>query len=181
MIISDTYSSLARMLDYPAGKPELQASHEVVSAFLDAHRLGSPLSAFAGYVAAAPLAALQEDYVATFDFNPATAPYLGHHLFGDNQKKGEYMIRLKQEFRRLNFNPDGNELPDHLGVLLAFLAHLGRHEDAAVRKQFIAGYVLTGLQRFKAAFAGRGESPWQALVAAAEAVCAADCKEVAPC
>lgn len=181
MIITDTYASLARMLDYPAEKMELQASREVVSAFLDAHCLSSPLPAFAGYVAAAQLATLQEDYVATFDFNPATAPYLGHHLFGDNQKKGEYMIRLKQEFRRLNFNPNGNELPDHLGVLLAFLSHLARHEDASVRRLFISSYVLPGLQRFKVAFGGRGESPWQALVEAAEAVCAADCKEVNPC
>jgi nitrate reductase molybdenum cofactor assembly chaperone NarJ/NarW len=181
MMVTGTYASLARMLDYPTEKKELEAAQGVVSAFLDAIHLDSPLSAFAGYVAAARLAELQEDYVATFDFNPVTAPYLGHHLFGDNQKKGEYMISLKQEFSRRNFNPAGNELPDHLGVLLAFLAHLARHEDASVRRLFISGYVLPGLQRLKAAFAGRGESPWQAPVAAAEAVCAAECKGVAPC
>ena len=36
------------------------------------------------------------------------------------------MIRLKQEFDRCGFTPVGNELPDHLSVVLAFLAHLAR-------------------------------------------------------
>jgi hypothetical protein len=34
------------------------------------------------------------------------------------------MIGLKQEFGRHDFAPAGNELPDHLAVLLGFLAHL---------------------------------------------------------
>jgi nitrate reductase delta subunit len=175
MTSADTYASLARMLDYPAEKNGLHEAHGVVRTFLDERHPGCSIASFAEFVAASPLATLQEEYVATFDFNPATAPYLGHHLFGNNQKKGGYMISLKQEFSRLDFHPAGNELPDHLAVVLGFLAHLARHEDDAVRRQFIACYVLPGLQRLNAAFAARRQSPWQALVEAAEWLCAADC------
>jgi nitrate reductase molybdenum cofactor assembly chaperone NarJ/NarW len=181
MTIADTYASLARMLDYPADKQALETDIGVVNRFLDERHLDRPISFFADFVDASPLAAMQEEYVATFDFNPATAAYLGHHLFGDNQKKGGFMIRLKQEFSRYEFVPAGRELPDHLAVVLAFLAHLARHENDAVRREFISHYVLPGLQRLNAAFAARQQSPWQSLVEAAERLCTADCKEEAPC
>ena len=116
MTIAASYDALARMLDYPLDKERLQTDYNLVSDFLNKQRLDSSISSFAEFAAASSLAALQEEYVATFDFNPATAPYLGHHLFGDNQKKGGYMIMLKQEFERRGYIPAGVELPDHLSV-----------------------------------------------------------------
>ena len=181
MTITESYAGLARMLDYPDKKESLLSAHDVVDGFLRKTGLACPTGPFTEFVTSSSLAEIQEDYVACFDFNPATAPYLGHHLYGDNQKKGAYMIRLKQEFSRHEFTPSGNELPDHLAVVLAFLAHLARHEDEAVRRQFITYYVLPGLQLLNAAFAARQHSPWQSLIEAAEGLCTADCKEVTPC
>lgn len=181
MTIAASYDALARMLDYPAEKNGLQTDYDVVCEFLMGHELDCPLSLFADFAAASPLAALQEEYVATFDFNPATAPYLGHHLFGDNQKKGGYMIRLKQEFIRYGYSPAGNELPDHVSVLLGFLAHLARQEENGVRRPLIAEGVLPGIERLDAAFAERRNSPWKVVIEAARLLCAHDCKEVQPC
>ncbi len=181
MTIADTYASLACMFDYPVTTQALAESQSHVAAFLDACHPGCSTATLAAFSAALPLAAVQEEYVATFDFNPATAPYLGHHLYGDNQKKAGYMVRLKQEYSRYDFVPPCNELPDHLAVVLAFLAHLARHEDDAARKQFISLYVLPGVQRLKAAFADRRQSPWHAPVDAVERLCIAECEEVTPC
>ena len=181
MILAETYLSLARMLDYPAEKEGLQAARAVVSGCLDERRLGCSLASFADFVALSPMATLQEEYVATFDFNPATAPYLGHHLFGDNQKKGGYLIGLKQEFGRYGFAPPGNELPDHVSVVLCFLAHLAQKKSDAARKTFIAVSVLPGMERLCAVFADRQGSPWTPVVEAARLLCAADCKEVPSC
>ena len=181
MTITETYISLARLLDYPAEKQELETAHSAVSAFLGNRKTDCALSSFADLVAASPLAALQEEYVATFDFNPATAPYLGHHLFGDNQKKGGYMIGLKQEYDRHGYIPSTNELPDHLPVVLGFLAHLTREEGSAQRRPFIADMLLPGMEKLSAVFAARPECPWKPLIEAALFVCTADCKEVTPC
>jgi nitrate reductase delta subunit len=180
MNISEPYASLARLLDYPVGKERLAEDTAVVSAFLENERLDCAIAPFAAFVAASPLATVQEAYVATFDFNPTTAPYLGHHLFGDNQKKGGYMIGLKQEYARHGFTPTGNELPDHLPMVLEFLAHLARENRNGTRQPFIAESVLPGLERLANVFADR-ESPWKPVVAAAHTLCAADGKEVTPC
>jgi nitrate reductase delta subunit len=181
MTIAATYASLAGMLDYPAEKQGLQKAHDVVSAYLGDHHPDWSLAPFADFLAASSLAELQEEYVTTFDFNPATAPYLGHHLFGDNQKKGGYMIRLKEEFSRHDFVPAGSELPDHVAVVLSFLSHLSDTGDDAARREFISYYVLPGLRRLNEAFAGRSPSPWRPVIDLAERLCAVDSKEVAPC
>jgi nitrate reductase delta subunit len=181
MNISETYASLSRMLDYPAAKEGLAKDAAVVSAFLENKRLDCAIDSFAAFVVASPLATVQEAYVATFDFNPTTAPYLGHHLFGDNQKKGEYMIGLKQEYARHGFTPTSNELPDHLSLVLAFLAHLARDSEDRTRQPFIAASVLPGLERLDKVFADRRDCPWKPLVDAVHSLCALDGKEVTPC
>ncbi len=181
MTIADSYDALARMTDYPSQKALMQDDCELVRSFMLRQGLESSLSSFAEFTAASTLTALQEEYVATFDFNPATAPYLGHHLFGDNQKKGGYMIMLKQEFERCGYIPAGVELPDHISVVLGFLAHLARNGGVTERQSFIAKCVLPGLERLDTAFADRQESRWKALLETAILICADDCKEVHSC
>ena len=174
MKLTDCYASLARMLDYPAGKDGMLADHATVSRFLQKKEIESPLAPFARFVESSALAKLQEEYVATFDFNPAVALYLGHHLFGDNQKKGVYLIRLKQEFGRHGFTPPGSELPDHLPLVLGFLAYLARNAEDRIRRSFISESVLPGVERLGAAFIARGDSPWKPVVEAARLLCVAD-------
>jgi nitrate reductase delta subunit len=186
MTRADSYEAHGRMIDYPAEKAGLEADCNLVGAFLEKRGLDPRhLSPFAAFAAVTPLPALQEEYVATFDFNPATAPYLGHHLFGDNQKKGGYMIMLKQEFERCGYRHAGVELPDHLSVVLGFLGHLSRQEadtaDGGTRRKFIAECVLPGVERMNAAFDARQGSPWKPLVETARLLCAEDCTEVQPC
>lgn len=185
MTIAASYEALGRMLDYPLEKEQLQVDYDLIRGFMKKRGVDCQLSRFANFSAASSLAVIQEEYVATFDFNPATAPYLGHHLFGDNQKKGGYMIMLKQEFERCGYNPVATELPDHLSVLLGFLAHLARldgdNEEGAARKLFIVNCVLPGVELMNTAFAARKDTHWNILVEAARLLCSEDCKEVASC
>lgn len=184
MTLAQSYDALARMLDYPGQKEIIETDCESLSGFMSERGLACPIAPFAGFVAAATLAALQEQYVATFDFNPALAPYLGHHLYGDNQKKGSYMIKLKQEYVRYGFSPLAKELPDHLPLVLSFLAHLAQQHSDTVRENFISDCVLPGVERLLTGFAGRHNSPWEAVVETARSLCAADNqtgKEEKPC
>jgi len=180
-MIADSYQALARLLDYPLDRQTLLDDFATLGNYMAEQQLECPLAPFAEFAAMAPLAALQEEYVACFDFNPATAPYLGHHLFGDNQKKGGYMIALKQEFSRYGYEPAGSELPDHISVVFGFLAHLAKEEGEPVRRKLLSEAVVPGVERMNAAFAERQESPWKSLVAAAALLCAADCTEVKSC
>jgi nitrate reductase delta subunit len=162
------------MLDYPEGIEGIVADCDIVRGILQAINIESPLEPFGRFVETSALARLQEEYVATFDFNPVVALYLGHHLFGDNQKKGAYLVRLKQEFGRHGFTPSGNELPDHLPLLLGFLACLTRNVEDEVRRSFISECVLPGVERLTSAFSDRKDSPWKSVVEATRLLCAAD-------
>lgn len=184
MTIAETYTFLSRMIDYPEEKEVLHAGSEAVSRSLQEQAIACSLAPFAEFVVRSSLAVLQEEYVATFDFNPALALYLGHHLYGDNQKKALHLMKIKQEFKRYGFAPSTNELPDHLPLVLEFLAHLARHEEGRARQAFISDCVLPGMERLVAGFAGRQKSPWKALVEATRLLCSADAlvrKEVRPC
>jgi nitrate reductase delta subunit len=172
--LAECYASLARMLDYPAGKDRMLADHRIAGGHLRESDIGSPLEPFGAFLENATLAGLQEEYVATFDFNPAVALYLGHHLFGDHRNKGAYLIRLKQAFARHGFTPSGNELPDHLPLVLRFLEHLARSGEDGVRRSFVSECVLPGVEKLGAAFSARGDSPWKPVVEAARRLCAAD-------
>ena len=181
MSVHESYAGLAQLLDYPKDRDGLLVSYGNVASHLEQSGLESPAAPFGAFVQGSSLAELQEDYVANFDFNPAAAPYLGHHLYGDNQKKGSYMIRVKQEYGLHDFAPEGCELPDHLAVLLGFLAHLAQRGEDSFRRSFIAEMVLPGLNKLVEGYARRADSPWLALVTAAEVLCSADCKEVSTC
>ena len=174
MSLAECYESLARMLDYPGGKEGILEECAKAGRILEARDIESPLEPFARFVEERTLATLQEDYVATFDFNPAAALYLGHHLFGDNRKKGAYMVRLKQEFRRHGFIPSGNDLPDHLPQVLGFLAYLARNAEGGARRSFIAECVLPGVERLGASLSTRKCSPWNPVVESARLLCSAD-------
>jgi nitrate reductase delta subunit len=162
------------MLDYPKGVEGIVDDCDSVCRILQTINIESPLEPFGRFVETSALARLQEEYVATFDFNPVVALYLGHHLFGDNRKKGTYLVRLKQEFGRFGFTPSGNELPDHLPLLLGFLAYLARNGEDGVRRSFVSECVLPGVERLGAAFSARRDSPWKPVVEAARLLCAAD-------
>jgi nitrate reductase delta subunit len=174
MSLPEGYASLARMLDYPGGKEWMVADCDMAGKALQDRHIESPLASFARYVESSAMEKLQEEYVATFDFNPAVALYLGHHLFGDHQKKGAYLIRLKREFGCHGFTPSGNELPDHLPLVLGFLAYLARNAEDGVRRSFLSECVLPGVDKLSAAFSARGDSPWKPVVEAARLLCAAD-------
>lgn len=180
MTQTDTYQALATLLEYPQQREALVASVDRVSRHLDRYGMRAAVAPFAEFVAGSTLAELQEDYVADFDFNPARAPYLGHHLYGDNQKKATYLIMLKKEFARFGFSPDGCELPDHLSVLVGFLAHLARNREEEPRRRFIEEAVLPGMEKLLSA-PQWGRSRWLPLFQATEGILNRDCKEGAAC
>lgn len=172
---AELYASLARMLDYPQEKKSLLAALGLVQGYLAGERPECALDSYGEFITTSTLAELQEEYVATFDFNPSVAPYLGHHLFGDNQKKGEYLIALKGEYGRHGYRPLGNELPDHLPLMLWFLAHLASQGDAGARASFIDRFVLPGVEKLADSFgASRHACPWRPVVEAIRLICGED-------
>ena len=183
MSIQESYLGLARLLSYPEERNGMLDTCEQIASYFQEAGLASPAAPFGVLLQSSTLSGLQEDYVASFDFNPRGSLYLGHHLHGDNQKKAAFMIGIKQEFGRHQFLPEGNELPDHLSVILSFLAHLVQRGEDRYRRQFITEMVLPGLGKMTAREPASGQRTWQSLIDAAEKLCSADChcEEVPTC
>lgn len=64
---------------------------------------------------------LQESYTSTFDLQPECTLNLGYHLFGEDQRRGIFLAKLKELFQQAGLETAG-ELPDHLCYLLRYVA-----------------------------------------------------------
>ena len=84
-----------------------------------------------------PLITLQQEYVATFDRNPAHSLHLFEHIHGESRDRGQAMVDLLAEYRKHGLDMVGNDLPDYVPLFLEFLAQL----DAADAMPLLADAV----------------------------------------
>lgn len=123
----DLYELFAEILDYPG--PRLAASTEDCARRL-ARKLPKAeelLRNFQKSHAGLSLSQLQEAYTSIFDMQPECTLNLGYQLLGDDWRRSVFLFKLKEIYQAHNFDI-GGELPDHLCILLRFLAT--RREDS---------------------------------------------------
>ncbi len=112
---------MAHLIAYPT--PDLLSQVRDCAAALKTQRSRAtrPISYFQLFVEQATLNGHEELYAATFDLKPVCYPYIGYQLFGDTYQRGEFLARLNARYRESGFLVQA-ELPDHLGVILRYLA-----------------------------------------------------------
>ncbi len=111
------YKSLAGLLEYP---------RDDFSAHVAACRALARDEQFAAFVIGTEnlqLAALEELYIQSFDFDPKATLDLGWQLFAEDYNRGLFLAKLRSESRRLNV-PETCELPDHLPHVLRLLTRM---------------------------------------------------------
>jgi len=135
--MTDSLRTLAGLLEYPAGQDYAPFSPALAALSQDER---------------------EELYTATFDMRPACVPYVGIHLFGEeNFKRGVFMAALNARYAAAGFDARG-ELPDHVAVLLRFIAETGEAE----RRELIQCCLLGPLDTMIAALAV--ENPYRGLL-----------------
>ncbi|MBI4186133.1 MAG: molecular chaperone TorD family protein [Chloroflexi bacterium] len=145
----------AVVLDYPGdAMPEAAAecARRLECSFPKSARA---MQDFATFVSSQERGALEEIYTQTFDIAPATAPYLGYHLFGEGAKRSAFMVKLQDAYQAHGFSGNG-ELPDHLCVLLRFLS-VARDPEFVI--PLLQDCVLPVLERMEKDKNGQGYSP----------------------
>jgi len=120
-----TLKSLSLLLSYPTG--ELQEAMTAIGAALAADPRITPASRAAlqmltDRLAQGDLYDLQESYVMLFDRSRTLSLNLFEHVHGESRDRGGAMVSLIETYREAGFEPATTELPDHLPVLLEFLA-----------------------------------------------------------
>ncbi len=120
-----TFKALSALLCYPCA--DLQAAIPAIRQILAEEKVLAPVQAIAvepllHRLADSDLYTLQEDYVILFDRSRTLSLNLFEHIHGESRDRGGAMVDLLETYRAGGFDLTGPELPDHLPVLLEFLA-----------------------------------------------------------
>ena len=152
------YTLLATLLDYP--EPELLDAIKEIDQELEAfpEAVQGALRPLLALLSEHPLIELQENYVATFDRNPAHSLHLFEHVHGESRDRGQAMVDLLDEYRRLGLEMATNELPDHVPLFLEVLGNIDATEAQTLLGEAI--HVLAALGDRLA----RDESPYAGVV-----------------
>jgi nitrate reductase delta subunit len=152
------YQMLSLLLQYP--EAELVDALRDIECVLEARPAWRErLQPLLAYLGTTPLIDLQQDYVATFDRNPAHSLHLFEHVHGESRDRGQAMVDLIEEYRRHGLEMAGDELPDYVPLFLEFLSQLP--DDDARRLLGDAVDVLAHVARKL----GASGSPYAAVLA----------------
>ncbi len=108
---------------------------------------------------------IEELYTATFDMQPICYPYVGYHLFGENYKRGAFMARLNEEYRRYGYST-GKELPDHVAGVLHFLALGTASSETEFGRALLYEGLVPALENMNGILEGQGGNPYAAACSA---------------
>lgn len=152
--------AFADALDYPRAPVDAAArtcEHLVAELSPEASEL---LAGFCSFAESRPLGELQEAYTRAFDLDtlselePTLYPYVGHHLFDENHKRSAFLVELSARYREHGFSPEG-ELPDHLVVMLRFVAVC---DDEELADELVQDALVPALARMKVGAGTAGTS-----------------------
>jgi nitrate reductase delta subunit len=114
------YSFFAEILDYPEHSIAKSLDDCAAALAVQAPDAHLEIMEFCTAVSEMNLGQLQEVYANAFDLRPDCTPNLGYHLFGDDGRRGLFLVELKErmEAHKIQF---GVELPDHIALILRYL------------------------------------------------------------
>jgi nitrate reductase delta subunit len=140
--------AFADLLSYPSGPLGEAVSVCEARAGERSPKAGAMLTGFRVFAESSTLGELQEAYTAAFDLDslsdlePTCYPYVGHHLFDENHKRSAFLVGLNSRYREHDFTVEG-ELPDHLAVMLRFVAGC----DDELAAELVGDAIVPALQR----------------------------------
>jgi nitrate reductase delta subunit len=167
-VLTTVWQSASLLLGYPDERllTDLPMLRGATTALPD--RFAEPLADVVDHLEDTPLTDLQVAYVDTFDSRRRCNLFLTYFVHGDTRKRGLALLRFKQTYLRSGFVLDadpaqGEELPDHLCVVLEYAATVDQRLGWGLLLDHRASVELL---RMSLRDAG---SPWAGAV---EAVCA---------
>jgi nitrate reductase molybdenum cofactor assembly chaperone len=152
METSSIYDSLAGLLVYPGEDYHQRATRAARALAAVDGEAAVLLTHFAEQVRNLSVEALQELFIQTFDMNPVRSLEVGWHLFGENYDRGTFLVKMRQQLRRLGV-VESAELPDHITHVLAVLGRM----PAGEAEEFAIACVFPALEKMRAGFGDKKE------------------------
>jgi nitrate reductase molybdenum cofactor assembly chaperone NarJ/NarW len=147
---ANEFDLLASLLGYP-GEEYLSKAVLCLEALAESDpEAAVPLGEFLVQTRNFSVEELQELYAATFDLDPACSLEVGWHLFGENYERGEFLVKMRGELRRLGI-AESTELPDHLSHALAALGHM----EPQAAADFATACLFPAVDKIRAGLKGK--------------------------
>jgi nitrate reductase delta subunit len=166
MTDKNEFGLLAALLRYPEEGCEREAERYRDFFAVNCPQIEAPLSAFLEQTRSLSLEDLQALYTSTFDLNPLCSLEVGWHLFGENYERGEFLVKMREELRRLGI-VESTELPDHLTLALELLGDMETEEAPS----FAAACLYPALDKMSAEITGKS-NPYESVFLAIEGLLA---------
>ncbi|MDX1386209.1 MAG: nitrate reductase molybdenum cofactor assembly chaperone [bacterium] len=146
------YYILSMMLHYPGESFKKTLSNDLPQLQDRYPQDAQGLSEFTQYVENEALADLQELYTKTFDIHAICNLDVGFVLFGEDYKRGEFLVHVKREHQEAD-NPCGSELPDHLPNLLNLLPKM---KDQKLAAEMVQTFLIPAVDKMLKGFKENG-------------------------
>ncbi len=139
---AERYALMAGLFRYPS--PELPGAVQACRAMLMATcpEAVPDLERFATWVENTAMYDQEEIYTRTFHVQAICYPDLGYVIFGEDYKRGEFLVNMKREQAEAQ-NDCGGELPDNLVNVLTLLPLM---KDHAIRDELCVRIVMPALR-----------------------------------
>lgn len=92
----------------------------------------------------------QELYTKTFDINGSCCLDVGYVLFGEDYKRGDFLVHIKNLYTRLNLEC-GPELPDYLPYMLNALEYM---PEGIEKKDLVEKIIIPAISKMLESFKG---------------------------
>lgn len=135
------YRLLAEMFRYPSGDLKTYSDkwREIIAGYDP--ELSLKLALFTAHINENPLTFQQEYYIRTFDVQAICFLDIGYVLFGEDYKRGMFLVNIKKEQLKAG-NDCGSELPDHLPNILTLIPKM---EDADLAEELIYSLLIPAI------------------------------------
>jgi len=137
------YKILAELFRYPDADfvPRVVKCQELLDR--DYPEAGKALLSFTQYINALSIDEREELFTKTFDVQPICYLDLGYVIFGEDYKRGTFLLHMQEEQRNIG-NVCEPELPDHLYHVLHLLT---MHPDADFVDELVGKIVVPGVKK----------------------------------
>ncbi len=154
------FAHFADLLEYPTVSIYEHADRCVRLLADQCPTASEAFSGFHRWVDQEQIGRVEEIYTSAFDLQGVCCPYVGYHLFGDSYKRSLFMAQLNHGYHEKRFSC-GCELPDHLVVILRFLA---RGDSDEFSQALLSEGLASAIGKMVQAFDADGAHPYGQLI-----------------
>lgn len=146
MIVTQTYQQYALMADvfkYPTDDVKAKVFDVVAMMRAQYPEAAEVLTRYADWINETNQHEIEEVYAKTFHIQAVCYLDLGFVIFGEDYKRGEFLVNMKREQAAVN-NDCGDELPDNLASVLTLLPKI---KDANFREELAGRVMIPALKK----------------------------------